>query len=130
MHVHLTPPLPTPLPHAVWAVQCYCNFDPGESGLIKDCTRQHTTCNVTGEDAACFYTRQLRGTTVTVQYGCFQSSSSVSQCPIASTPTAVALHQCCDTDLCNRIFTEILATEMTPTPTSLPTASKEGTEVH
>ena len=129
MHVHLTPPLPTPLPHAVWALQCYCHFDPGESGLIKECTRQHTTCSLQGEDAVCFYARQKRETTVTVQYGCASSpSSGVSQCSF--TPTAVALHQCCDTDLCNRNFTEILEVEMTPTPMPLPTASKEGTKVH
>ena len=129
-------PLPsTPSPRlVVCALQCYCHFDPGATGYIKACSGQPRTCNVTGPQAACFYSRgQIRipnsaGTTITVEYGCRTETDVGFNCNTLETD--VALTQCCDTDLCNQNFSKRLASEQTVTTTTpTPTSSKESSKM-
>ena len=122
-HLHSSPPL------AACSLQCYCHFDPGESGLIEDnCLKTPpNTCNVTHAQGHCFYTRgqhRLSGgrKTVTIEYGC---DTTGDECH--DFENHIALTQCCDTDFCNRNFSKLLAferpvnittTNLTVTPTS------------
>ena len=130
--MHLPPPPTTSCPSlAACSLQCYCHFDPGESGLINSCPRKNSTCTSSN---ACFYFRHQKRlpngtTTVIAEYGCLHTSSVVevedipSNCTELNTP--VALYQCCFTDLCNRKFTSRLTSEMTDaTTTPIPTSGE------
>ena len=120
-------------PLAASSLQCYCHFDPGESGLNKPCLRMNTTCT-SSTHKACYYFRHRQRlsneeTTVIVQYGCDSPLGPIGNC--TGPNTSLALLQCCFTDLCNRNFTSRLPSEMTDattTPTS--TSSEENGRIH
>ena len=131
--IHLSPPSTTSCPPlAACSLQCYCHFDPGESGIIKTCTGLGQTCNVTRPGGACIYLRSKtdlknrRGTTVTVEYGCDYANDNCTEFE-----NEHALLQCCYTDFCNQNFFKLLKCELTENvtvtaTTVAPTSRKEG----
>ncbi len=127
----LPPPSTTSCPPlAACSLQCYCHFDPGESGILKPCAGP--TCNVTRPDGACIYLRSKtdlrsgRGTTITAQYGCDYVDDSCTEFE-----NERALLQCCYTDFCNQNFSKLLQCELTENVTMTattvaPASCKEG----